>query len=158
MKFCQWTKIYAFYRFFVRVTSWKKQRLVVFFLIYLKGELEVAYKSYVGRNSLYCYYDYCLLYLIWPANNEHFRTNPSHLLDNTDTLHLAEQHWQQTVLFFQIFIVLCSSVFLCVSQSVCLQVCMPSISSFKKTIITSPCIKKWKNLVSNIESVRLPPW
>ena len=46
------------------------------FLIWLKGELELVYKSYVGENS-YCYSCYCLLYLIWAGNNEPFRVTPS---------------------------------------------------------------------------------
>ena len=31
LKFCQWTKLYGFYRFLVRVPSWKKIDKVFFF-------------------------------------------------------------------------------------------------------------------------------
>ena len=45
-----------------------------FFLIWLKRELQLVYKSYVGENS-YCYYG--LLDLIWAGNDEPFSVTPS---------------------------------------------------------------------------------
>ena len=49
----------------------------VYFFLELTEELELAYKSYVGGNSCYCYYDHCLLYLIWAGNNKSFRVTSS---------------------------------------------------------------------------------
>ena len=62
--------------------------------MWLKGELKLAYKSYVDGNSYYCYYNYCFLYLMRAGNNEPFRVIPSTCVDNTDTTYMVDQDWQ----------------------------------------------------------------
>ena len=86
--------------------------------------MELAYKSYVGGNSSDYYYDYSLLYLIWAGNNDPLGWHPPHVVGNTDTLYLGDQHWQQTALVFLDF---CFSVFAYVSVSLCIygSVCNP---------------------------------
>ena len=118
--------------------------------------MELVYKRFVGQSFHYCYYDYCLLYLIWASNNETFRVTLLHLVDNTNTL--SEQHWQQTVLDFQILNFLWSPVYRYVTQPLCLRVCMQSISIFflvakRFAVIFEP--KNDKDTVTSIEWVRL---
>ena len=76
VRFHQWTKIHAFYRFLVRLPSWKKIEISFFFLIYshlVKRRIGNNLKGHVGGNSYFCYCDYHLFYLIWAGNNETLR-------------------------------------------------------------------------------------
>ena len=58
----------------------------------------MAYNSYAGGNSLYCYYDYYLVYLIAYLTISELATinplggQPPHLVENTDTVYLGDQH------------------------------------------------------------------
>ena len=54
------------------------------------------------------------------------RWHPPHLLDNTDTLYLRDQHWQQTVLvFLDFYFFLFTSLPIC--QLVCVSVGLSAI-------------------------------
>ena len=60
-------------------------------------------------------------------------TNPlkwhlPHLVDNTNTFYLGDQHWQQTVLVYFKFLIFCANqvAYVSISQSVCASVCNPS--------------------------------
>ena len=72
----------------------------LFFLIYLKGELELGYKMYVVGNSYYCYYVTICFILCELETTSPLGWHLPHLVDNTYTLYLGDQHWQQTVLVF----------------------------------------------------------
>ena len=97
-----------------------------FFQKKVKGELALAYESYSGGILIIILIEilnnYCFI-LYWLAAMSHLGWHPPHQVDNTDTLYLGDQHWQQTLLVFLDFC-------LCVCQSVCLWVCLQSISSF----------------------------
>ena len=63
--------------------------------------------------------------------------HPPHLVDNTDTLPLGDQHWQQAVLFFFFrFLLFCVHQFAYVSVSLCACgfVCNPSLV-FKNSLL-----------------------
>ena len=61
-----------------------------------------------------------LFYLASATNNKPFRVTPPHLVDNTDTQYLRDQHWQQCwcFRFFFLFVSICLSM----CQSLCVSV------------------------------------
>ena len=77
------------------------------------------------------------------------RWHPPHLVNNTDTLYLEDQHWQQTVFI---------SLPIC-QKSVYLWICLQFISIFLKLVILRFPVtfqsKTDKNAVINIKWVRL---
>ena len=111
----------------------------------------------------YCYYDYYLQYLIAYyiilvlVTMNPSGWHPAHLVDNTDTLYLGDQHWQQQCWFFR---VLLFRVHLFVSMSVFASVRLCTIYlKFLKTYyhktFTDLQIKNNKNVVINIRWVKL---
>ena len=66
----------------------------------------------LGGNSFYCYYDYYLFYpiayliILELATMNPLGWHPPYLVDNTDTLYLVDQHWQQKCRFFR-FLLFC---------------------------------------------------
>ena len=93
-----------------------------FFQKKIKGELALAYKSYSGGILIIILIEilnnYCFI-LYWLAAMSHLGWHPPHLVDNTDTQYLGDQHWQQCW-FFRFFSILCPSV--CLSVCVCTSV------------------------------------
>ena len=63
-----------------------------------------------------------LFYLASATNNKPFRVTPPHLVDNTDTQYLRDQHWQQCWCFrffsFCVHLLVYVSIALCVCTSV----------------------------------------
>ena len=90
----------------------------------------------LGQNSLfsnlnfYCYYDYCLFYLILTGNNEPFRVTPS-TASGWYSYSVSGGPALTTVLVFEIFSYFVS-ICLSMCQSVCLNICLQLISSFWK--------------------------
>ena len=73
-----------------------------------------------------------LFYIKLAGNNEPCRVTPLHLVDNTDTQYLGDQHWQQCWFFrfFFLFVSICLSM----CQSVCVSVYLFTINlKFLKT-------------------------
>ena len=95
-----------------------------FFQKKVKGELALAYESYSGGILIIILIEilnnYCFI-LYWLATISHLGWHPPHLVDNTDTQYLREQHWQQCwCLRFYFF--LCLSMSVSVSRCVCASV------------------------------------
>ena len=70
-----------------------------FIHVQLNEELALACNIYAGEKYLYCYCGYYLLYLIaYLIILELATMNPlgqhsPHLVDNTDSIYLGDQHW-----------------------------------------------------------------
>ena len=124
------------------------------FFIQLYGELELACKCSVGGNSYYCYHDFCLLYLILSGNNEPFRVTPS-----TSTGQYRQSVSGEPVLTiasfcFFIFLFFCVHLFACVSQSVCLSVCLQYISNFREFVAMRFIV----TLIQTMEQISIYMW
>ena len=82
--------------------------------------LSLLFASFCYYHYYYHYYHYLAL----AGNNELFRVTPPHLLDDTDTLYLGDQHWQLCWFFLFFFLV---STCLSLCQSVCVSVRLKQI-------------------------------
>ena len=95
-------------------------QIFCFFFLKLKGELALAYDSFVGGIRIVIVIeilnDYFFFDLAVASNNEPLGWHQPHLVDNIDTQYLVDQHWQQCWCFR-------SSFFL--FPSVCLRVSEP---------------------------------
>ena len=62
--------------------------------------------------------------------------HPPNVVNNTDTLYLGDQHWQQTMFFFFRFLLFCVHQFAYASVSlcICVFVCNPSLV-FKNSLL-----------------------
>ena len=134
--------------------------------------MELACKSYVGGKSYYCNYDYYLLYIMWASNNVSFTLcelatmsplgwHPPHLVDNTDTLYLGDQHWQSTVLVFFRFLFFCIHLFAYVSVTLCVTGSVWSPSQvFKKSLLQSSQLPLSQKMIKmqRLTWVRLTSW
>ena len=118
VKLCQWTKMYTFYRFLVRVTTWNKIDKVIFVeILVIVIRIIVCFILYelVARSPLG-----------W---------HPPHLVDNTDTLYLGGPELTTDIVGFFRFLLFCVHRFANVSVSLCPWACLQCISSLKKLII-----------------------
>ena len=139
LKFCQWTKLYGFYRFLVRVPSWKKIDKVFFFFFFKYKDNWNWPKKVMLVEILVIVIMVIVCFILYElVTISPLGWHPSHLVDNTDTLYLGDQHWQTDIAVFFRFLHFCVHKFANASVSLYPWVCLQSISSLKKFIMKFP--------------------
>ena len=101
MKVCQWIQIYAFYRYFVRITSWKiiEIRFIFFSFSYKENKENWNWHIKVVLVEIPIIIMIIVCFILYKLETMRFLGwHPPHLMDNTDTLYLEDQYWQQPVL------------------------------------------------------------
>ena len=145
LKFCRWTKLYAFYRFLVRVTSWKKIDKVYFFFFFKYKDNWNWPKKVMLLEILVIVVMVIVCFILYElATMSPLGWHLPHLVDNTDTLYLGDQHWQTDFVVFFRFLHFCVHKFTNASVILCLWVYLQSISSLKKLIIKFPVTSQSK--------------
>ena len=123
MKFCQWIQIYAFYRYFVRITSWKiiEIRFIFFSFSYKENKENWNWHIKVVLVEIPIIIMIIVCFILYKLETMRFLGwHPPHLMDNTDTLYLEDQYWQQPVLLLLDFY-----YFVFISLPVCPSVWVP---------------------------------
>ena len=119
MKFCQWIQIYAFYRYFVRITSWKiiEIRFIFFSFSYKENKENWNWHIKVVLVEIPIIIMIIVCFILYKLETMRFLGwHPPHLMDNTDTLYLEDQYWQQPVLLLR-FLLFCVHQFAYMSVS-----------------------------------------